>query len=223
MRATARLLAAALAAVGLCAVSVPVWAQSVALAGMLGGRALLIVNGQAPKTVAVGDTFQGVKVVSTQGDLAVVELAGQKHTLRVGDAPSSVGAASSAAGGEGGGTVVLTAGEGGHFFAQGQINGKSTRMVVDTGATSVSLSVAEAQRLGINYQSGQAIRMSTANGVIPGWRVQLGAVRVGDVVVHGVDAVVSSGAMPFVLLGNSFLTRFQMTRTNDQMVLVKRY
>jgi aspartyl protease family protein len=223
MRATARLLAAALMAVGLGGAWAPAWAQTVALAGMLGGRALLIVNGQAPKTVAVGDSFQGVKVVSTQGDLAVVELAGKKHTLRVGDAPSSVGASSSAAGGEGGGTIVLTAGEGGHFFTQGQINGKSTRMVVDTGATSVSLSVAEAQRLGIDYQSGQGIRMSTANGVIPGWRVQLGAVRVGDVVVHGVDAIVSSGAMPFVLLGNSFLTRFQMTRTNDQMVLLKRY
>ncbi|HMZ87708.1 MAG TPA: TIGR02281 family clan AA aspartic protease, partial [Giesbergeria sp.] len=29
-------------------------------------------------------------------------------------------------------------------------------------------------------------------------------------------------AMPYVLLGNSFLGQFQMTRTNDQMVLEKR-
>jgi aspartyl protease family protein len=42
------------------------------------------------------------------------------------------------------------------------------------------------------------------------------------VVVYDVDAVVSAGAMPFVLLGNSFLSHFQMTRTNDQMVLEKR-
>jgi aspartyl protease family protein len=41
--------------------------------------------------------------------------------------------------------------------------------------------------------------------------------------VYDVDAIVSSGAMPYVLLGNSFLARFQMTRTNDQMVLEKRY
>ena len=45
----------------------------------------------------------------------------------------------------------------------------------------------------------------------------------GDVVVYGVDGVVSAGAMPYVLLGNSFLTHFQMTRTNDQMVLDKRF
>jgi aspartyl protease family protein len=196
-------------------------AQSVSLSGMLGGKALVIVDGGPPKSVAVGETFKGVRVVSTQGDIAVVEIGGRKHSLRVGDAPASVG-------GSGGATptstrVVLTAGNGGHFFALGQINGKSAQMVVDTGATAVSLSTAEAQRMGINYTSGQPVQMSTANGVIPGWTIKLGTVKVGDVVVHGVDAIVSAGSMPYVLLGNSFLTHFQMTRTNDQMVLEKRY
>lgn len=72
---------------------------------MMGGRALLIVNGQAPKPVAVGDSFQGVKVVSTQGELAVVEMAGQRQTLKVGEALQR-GANASAAGGEGGSTIV---------------------------------------------------------------------------------------------------------------------
>jgi aspartyl protease family protein len=56
-----------------------------------------------------------------------------------------------------------------------------------------------------------------------GWRVKLASVRVGDVVVYDVDSIVSSGSMPYVLLGNSFLSRFQMTRTNDQMTLEKRF
>ena len=77
--------------------------------------------------------------------------------------------------------------------------------------------------MGLNYQSGAPVQMSTANGVIPGWRIKLASVRVGDVMVYDVDSVVSSGAMPYVLLGNSFLSHFQMTRTNDQMVLDKRY
>jgi aspartyl protease family protein len=46
---------------------------------------------------------------------------------------------------------------------------------------------------------------------------------VGDVVVYGVEAIVSSGSMPYVLLGNSFLSRFQTTTNNGQMVLEKRY
>ncbi len=196
-------------------------AQTVGLSGMLGGKALVIVDGGAPKTVAVGDTYKGVKIVSTQGDQAVVEIAGKQHTLRVGDAPASVGSGTGT--GASGNRVVLTAGGGGHFMTLGQINGKSVQMVVDTGATSVALSEQEAQRMGLDYRAGQPLHISTANGVVPGWHLKLGSVRVGDVTVHGVDATVSTGSMPFVLLGNSFLTRFQMTRTNDQMVLEKRY
>jgi len=208
-----------------CGVAVPVWAQTVGLSGMLGSKALVIVDGSAPKGVAVGDTYKGVKIVSTKGDQAVVEIDGKRHTLRVGDAPASVGSGggTGADGGSGSTRIVLTAGDGGHFFTMGQINGSAVQLVVDTGATVVSLSVAEARRMGLKYESGQMVGMSTANGVIPGWRIQLTSVRVGDVVVHGVDAIVSSGSMPYVLLGNSFLSRFQMTRTNDQMVLEKRY
>ena len=47
-------------------------AESVALAGMLGSKALLVVNGGAPKTVAAGETHQGVKVISTTPDQAVI-------------------------------------------------------------------------------------------------------------------------------------------------------
>ena len=55
------------------------------------------------------------------------------------------------------------------------------------------------------------------------WHVKLGSVRVGDVEIYDVDASVLPQAMPYVLLGNSFLSRFQMRRDNDQMVLDRRY
>src|SRR5450830_1882852 len=191
-------------------------AQCVALTGMLGGKALVMVDGGTPKSVTVGESYKGVKIVSTQGDQAVMEIAGKRLTMRVGEAPASVGGATN--GGAGGTKVVLSAGSGGHFFAQGQINGRAVQLVVDTGASVVSLSVTEAERVGLNYKAGQPIQLSTANGVIPGWRLKLASVRIGDVVVYDVDAVVSTGAMPFVLLGNSYLSRFQMTRNNEQMV-----
>jgi aspartyl protease family protein len=196
-------------------------AQTVALSGMLGGKALVMVDGSAPKSVAVGETFRSVKIISTQGDQAVVEIAGKRHTLRVGEAPASVGNASDV--GATSNKVVLSAGDGGHFFTLGQINGHTVQLLLDTGASMVSLSVNEAERVGLNYKAGQAVRMSTANGVIPGWRLKLASVRVGDVAVYDVDAIVSAGAMPYVLLGNSFLGRFQMTQSNGQMILEKRY
>jgi aspartyl protease family protein len=65
--------------------------------------------------------------------------------------------------------------------------------------------------------------MNTANGTVTAWRLKLSSVRVGEVEVHDVDATVSPAGMPFVLLGNSFLTRFQMKRDNEQMQLERRY
>lgn len=197
-------------------------AQAVALTGMLGGKALLVVDGSAPKALAVGDTFRGVRLVSTQGDAAVVDIDGKRQTLRVGEAPVSVGSGG-ASGGSGGARVVLTADSGGHFMAQGQINGKAATLMVDTGATGVVIAESDAQRMGIKYNTGLPMKISTANGVIPAWYVKISTVRVGDVVAYDVDGVVASGSMPYVLLGNSFLSRFQMNRTNDQLVLEKRY
>jgi aspartyl protease family protein len=195
-------------------------AQSVALQGMLGSKALLIVDGSAPKTVAPGDTHQGVKVVSTSGDQATVEINGKRHTLRVGDAPASVGGSVSSNRGT---KIVLTAGSGGHFLTQGAINGRAVQFMVDTGATMVGLGVSDAERLGLNYKTGQQGHVGTANGTVPAWRMTLASVRIGDVEVHNVDALVTPQPMPYILLGNSFLTRFQMKRDNDQMVLERRF
>lgn len=195
-------------------------AQSVTLSGMLGNKALLIVDGAPPKLVAPGDSHQGIKLISTEGSQAVIEIAGKRHTLRVGDAPASVGGGGGASGGQ---RIVLSASGGGHFVASGQINGKAVQFMVDTGATLVGMGVADAQRLGIDYQAGQRGAVSTANGTAAAWKVKLQSVRIGDVVVYEVDAVVSPASMPFVLLGNSFLSHFQMTRTNEQMVLDKRF
>ena len=195
-------------------------AQSVALSGMLGSKALLIVDGGAPKSVAPGAAHQGVKVLSTAGDQAVVEIGGKRHTLRVGDAPASVGGKG---GGGGGNKIVLTAASGGHFLTQGSINGRAVQFMVDTGATVVGMGMSEAERVGLNYRAGVPVRMSTANGMTTGWRLKLNSVRIGDVEVYEVDAVVTPESMPYVLLGNSFLTRFQMRRDNDQMTLERRY
>lgn len=189
---------------------------------MLGRKALLVVEGSAPKSVAAGETYKGVKVISTSGDQAVIELQGERQTLRVGESPVSLGA-SNGGGGGGGNRIVLTESGGGHFITAGQINGRAAQFMVDTGATFVAMSIADAERMGINYKIGQSVRMRTANGDSAGYHIKLSSVRIGDVAVYEVDAVVTPQAMPFLLLGNSFLSRFQMKRENSVMTLDKRY
>jgi aspartyl protease family protein len=199
-----------------------VQAQAVALSGMLGSKALLTVDGGAPKGVAVGETHAGVKVLSTSGDTAVIEIKGQRSTLRVGDAPVSVGPKNGANNLTSSNKIVLPVSGGGHFFAQGTINGKAVQFMVDTGATTVALGMSDAQRLGIDYQKGRPVRMSTANGAAQGWLVKLASVRIGDVEVYEVEAIIGPN-MPYALLGNSFLSRFSMNRNSDTMVLERRY
>ena len=220
-------LRAAIIFVALCAVLTTATAQnssqnsgpSVALSGVLGSKALLVVNGAPPKSVAAGETHMGVKLVSASGDQAVIDIQGKRSNLRVGDAPVSVGGS----GGTGGGTkIVLPMGSGGHFMANGTVNGRAIQFMVDTGATAVALGISDAQRLGIDYQKGSPVRMNTANGVAQGWLVKLQSVRIGEVEVYEVDAVVGPN-MPFALLGNSFLSRFSMNRSSDVMVLERRY
>jgi aspartyl protease family protein len=194
-------------------------AETVALSGLLGSKALLVIDGGAPKLLAPGDSHLGIKLISTAGELAVIEIKGQRQTLRLGDVPVSVGAKTNG----GGNKIVMQAGSGGHFMTLGSVNGQSVQFMVDTGATTVALGAEQADRAGISYKSGQRVQMSTANGVSQGWHILLHSVRIGDVEVFDVDAIVTPQAMPFALLGNSFLTRFQMRRENDQMTLERRY
>ena len=195
-------------------------AQSVTLSGMVGSKALLIVDGGEPKIVAAGESYKGVKIVSTAGDTAVIEISGKRYNTRIGDSPASVGGG----GGSGSGSkIVMSMGSGGHFMAQGSINGKATQFMVDTGATAVSLGAAQAKQMGLDYTAGKPVRMNTANGQTMGYLMTLNSVRVGDVEVFNVEAIVAQQSMPFVLLGNSFLTRFSMRRDSDQMVLERRY
>lgn len=195
-------------------------AQQVALSGLSGNRALLVIDGAAPRFLSPGQSQGPVRLISAGGDTAVIEVQGKRQTLRVGDAPVSLGAAPAT---QGSANVVLTVDGRGHFLPAGQINGRSVQFLVDTGATQVVMAEAEAKRIGLNYESGQRLRVSTANGAVAGYGLQLDSVRVGEAIVYGVPAVVLPQPMPYVLLGNSFLSRFQMKRQNDQLTLERRY
>ena len=199
-------------------VSAGVEAQSVSMAGSLGSRALLVIDGK-PRQLAIGSTLDGVRLVSVSSNDAVVEVKGQRVTLQLGGSPANLGGAASEGTGD---KIVLTSVSGGHFVTTGTINGRTVRFVVDTGATNVTISQAEADAIGLDYKSGERGYTSTANGPVPAYRVSLAAVRIGDVQVYNVQATVLPAPMPFILLGNSYLDRFQMRRENDRLTLEKK-
>lgn len=194
-------------------------ATDVNVVGLFTNKAVVQINGGAARTLSVGQKIEGVLLVSVERDNAVFDIDGRRKTLRMGQQHVSTDAAGSGKPT----TAVLSADLRGHFFANGQINGGTVRMVVDTGATLISIPVADADRLGIDYRKGQQATMNTANGLAPAWRVKLDTVRVGDITMNGVDAVVMEGSAMPVLLGMSFLNRTEMRREGSTMTLTKRF
>jgi aspartyl protease family protein len=195
-------------------------AQSVTLSGSLGSdKVLLIIDGH-PQTLAVGASARGVTLRRIGPGEADVEFGGKVQTLHLGDAPARL--VGDAVGRTQGTQIVLAAGSGGHFFAAGAINGRAVQFIVDTGATSVAISQVEAERLGLDWRSGQRGMAATAGGAVVAHALNLNSVRIGDVEVFNVAAVVIAADMPAILLGNSFLSRFSMHRDSDVMRLEKR-
>ena len=116
--------------------------------------------------------------------------------------------------------VVLRRSKDGHFYADVSINGSDIRMLADTGASVISLSVADAESAGIDVdQLDFNMRLSTANGMAVAAQVKLDEVRIGSIVRQDVTAVVSRG-LPQSLLGMNFfssLSKFQIE--NDELLL----
>ncbi len=103
--------------------------------------------------------------------------------------------------------VVLSANDYGHFHAIAQIRGQEVEFMTDTGATYVALSYETAQKLGLAPQNLRFNgRSTTANGVARVASLVLDTIRVGDITVKDVQAVIAEpGRMTQNLLGMSFI------------------
>ena len=207
----------ALLACGLL-VSTGVLALDVNVVGLFPNKALVQIDGGALQTLSVGQkTRDNIILVSVERDGATFDIQGRRVALALGQArtQTSPNAAYS---------VMVSADASGHFVADGQVNGVPIRFVVDTGATFITLSAREAGRLGLDYRNGQKSLMETASGDVLTYRVKLDTVRVGDVVMHNVDAVVTeANSLNVALLGMSFLDRVNIRREGQIMTLTKRY
>ncbi len=199
----------------------PARAADINLIGIFGARATLMVDGGKPRTLAVGEsTPEKIRLLSIGAGSAVIEIDGRRQTLHMGNqrlaAPRSDSAAARAR---------LTGDSRGHFMTTAVVNGASMQFLVDTGATSVTISGDDARRANVKYSSADRRMIQTANGVVVGYSVKFDSVRVGEITLNNVDGMVMEGNSlgHHGLLGMSFLSRTDMRREGDQMLLVKRF
>ena len=196
-------------------------AADIHVVALMAGKAVVSINGGKTQTLSVGQVSpEGVKLVAASSESATFESGGKRQTLAAGQGR----AVASVAPAKGGNRVTLTADSRGHFVTTGVVNGVSLRFLVDTGATSVALSSADARRVGINYLVGVRSQSQTANGLVPVYAVKLDTLRIGEITVNNVDAVVIEGdRLAVALLGMSFLNRMEMRRDGQTMTLTRRY
>ena len=111
--------------------------------------------------------------------------------------------------------AVLKAADG-HFWAEGRVNGEPVRFLVDTGATAVALTTADAERLGFRPQDlNYAYRVTTAGGRSRAAAVTLSSVSVNGARLDDVRALVIERGLDTSLLGMTYLgrlARFEATR-----------
>ena len=194
----------------------PATAAKIDVVGVFPGKAVVSVDGGAPRSIGVGDMVGGFKLVAVSGDGATFVVDGRRQTVTMG---SYVAGNSE----HGRATAFLGADGSGHYIAQGAVNGSSTRFLVDTGATMVVLSAREADRLRLPYKQSPQASANTANGRVVYRMVQLDRVKVGDVELTNIEAGVLEGYDGPNLLGMSFLSRTEVSRDGQSMVLTRRF
>jgi len=187
--------------------------------GLFGDRAVVVVDGQR-QLLGPGETSpEGVRLLSVDGQGAMLELDGQARHYRLGDRAGTRFAQADRD------RVTLYKDAQGMFTTSGTINGSPVRFLVDTGASAVAMDVTQARRLGIDYEGqGTGITVRTAAGLARAYRVRLDLVKVGGVVQRNLEAFVVEGDKPgFILLGMSYLRRFRIENDGRVMHLEKRY
>jgi len=209
-------------------------ATEIALSGVVGTNAVLVVDNGPPQLLAVGkSTPSGIRLLSLEGNVAVVEFEGRRQTLRLGErvvqrdegGRADVGTSTIdqarkilARGVE----ITIESDASGHFLVDGEINGRSVRFLVDTGATLVSIGHSTAQSLGLDLDDKQMSKAHTAAGVVSTWRVRLKSLKIGGLRFDDIEAVVMQADIPNVLLGMNVLGQMEMRRDGKLMRLRKK-
>lgn len=117
--------------------------------------------------------------------------------------------------------AILRAADG-HYWAEASIDGRRTRMLVDTGASLVTLGRRDARRLGVMPQESEfSHTLTTAAGPVKAAPVRLRSIAIAGVRIEDVDAMVIDHDLPAPLLGMSFLGRLSAFEARQDAIVLK--
>lgn len=169
-----------------------------------------VLNYAVVAAVAAGSAFASAGAVVTMAPHPPLRAA--KAETQVASAPAQPPSAASAA---------IAKSTDGHFWARGTVNGASIRFLVDTGATAVALTPADAERLGLTPADlHYSYRVVTAGGQARAASVKLASITVAGARLNDVDALVIEKGLDTSLLGMSYLGRLARFEATPQSLVL---
>ena len=204
--------------------STGVAALDINVVGLFPNKAVVQVESGALRTLSVGQrTPDRIILLSVGRDSATFDINGRRVVLALGTARTQTTHAAAANYPSAVNYAKIATNERGDLVADGAVNGLPVQFEVDTGATFITFPAREASRLGLNYHNGDKVVLETANGDVLGYRIKLDTVRVGEIALDNVDAVIIEGKnLSSALLGMSFLNRVDFRREGGTLTLTKR-
>lgn len=194
--------------------SARVAALDVQAQGLLKDAAILLIDGKRQLLKVGMQSPEGVLLVSASAKMAVIEVDGKRQQLSLTQRISSQFSERVLA------EIAIPRDLSNKYISFALLNGQRTRVLVDTGASSVALSSRQASALGIDYRQGEPILVQTASGIADAYSVKLSSVELGGITVRSVQASVVEGDYPaMVLLGMTFLQHVSMREQNGTLFL----
>ncbi|VAW82265.1 hypothetical protein MNBD_GAMMA12-1067 [hydrothermal vent metagenome] len=192
--------------------------KQVMVVGLFSGKAVVIINNKQFLLRANGKMINGVQLLSSNSERAVLLIDGQREVLTADTAAGSIGQAVKQTK-----KVQIWANQQGMYLVQGRINGAAASFMVDTGATYVVMSSVEAQRLNINYkQFGRLSRAATASGIVATYNLEIDKLTIGSIYLRHVKVAIIEGKHPQrILLGMSYLSRIRMESKGRSLMLIQ--
>ena len=191
----------------------------VAAVGLFKNKAVLVINGKRRILKSGATSPEGVQLIRSNSESATIKIADQETVLRLdGKIVGSSGRGTPVK------TLQLYPEPGGHYLADGTINGNRVRFIVDTGASAVVINKTAAKRIGLLYRvDGRQTLVETASGVVTGYAVVFDRVSIRSMMLKRVAGMVVDGDFPrTALLGQSFLNRINMRREGQLLELSER-
>jgi aspartyl protease family protein len=185
--------------------------------GLFKNAAYLKVNGRE-QLVKTGSSFEGVQLLEANSKQARILYNGLEQIVTVSTRISAEYQVPSVR------QVTIRKNSNSQYITTALINGRSTEVLVDTGANVVALNSVTADALGLKYRDGVPHAVTTAAGHVLAYAIKLESVELGSIRVNKVEASVIQGNFPeSVLLGMSYLQHVEMSEKSGVLMLLKRY